>query len=221
MLRADLLKLGAKQRDLDNMREGMRLVVAQGGTGTRAASTHWVVAGKTGTAQKERWDPVTKKWIVDNRTLFVAFAPYEAPKIAVSVFVMNGEAGGKTAAPIAKRVIEQTLATMAGTYSPSVHALEPAKGHFDKINEVIYPGENVPAVEDPAEEGETAEPADEASAAKPAPVAAAVQDAPPKAVIIEEDDTKVLTHQALQPVKFRIKTDPPNPPRQPLPEATR
>ncbi len=215
VLRADLLKLGAKQRDIDNMREGMRLVVnSPGGTGRNAASLQWVVAGKTGTAQKDRWDPVSKKWIIDNRTLFMAFAPFEAPKIAVSVFVMNGESGGKTAAPIAKRVIEQTLATMAGNYSPVVHALEPAKGHFGKIDLVVYPGDNVPAPPGPDEEGETAEPADETIAVKAAPVAVLPKDAPPKAVVVpEEDDTKVLTHQTLQPVKFRFKTDPPNPQR--------
>jgi cell division protein FtsI/penicillin-binding protein 2 len=44
---------------------------------------------------------------------FVAFAPADAPRIAVTVLVEHGGHGGSTAAPIAKRVIEMYLGESA------------------------------------------------------------------------------------------------------------
>jgi penicillin-binding protein 2 len=39
----------------------------------------------------------------------VAFAPAEAPKIAVAVLVENGRSGSGTAAPIARRIMDAYL----------------------------------------------------------------------------------------------------------------
>ena len=44
-----------------------------------------------------------------DHALFVAFAPYQNPKYAISVLVEHGGSGGKTAAPIAKKVIKKVL----------------------------------------------------------------------------------------------------------------
>ena len=41
--------------------------------------------------------------------MFVAFAPYKNPQYAISVLVEHGGSGGKTAAPIAKKVIKKVL----------------------------------------------------------------------------------------------------------------
>ena len=41
--------------------------------------------------------------------MFVAFAPYEDPKYAISVLVEHGGSGGKAAAPIAKKIIRKVL----------------------------------------------------------------------------------------------------------------
>ena len=80
--------------------------VVQSGTGTRAAIPGMAVAGKTGTAQTG--DP--------NRihTWFIAFAPADAPRVAVAVVVENqpnaNEAtGGTVAAPIARAVMTAAL----------------------------------------------------------------------------------------------------------------
>ena len=216
-LRADLLKMGAKQRDIDSIREGMRRVVNdKGGTGSAARSEMCIVAAKTGTAQKK--GEGKRASTPDNRAWFMSFAPYDHPTLAVSVMVMNGEAGGKVSAPIAKRVIERTLGLWAGTYKETPVPLEPAKGHFDHLDQVIYEGENVP-VPDVQDEDSTS--SDEENPAAVAVAAAAASKAPPKAIVVEEDDTHQLTSQTLQPVQFRFKSDPPNPPRQPLPEARR
>jgi penicillin-binding protein 2 len=44
-----------------------------------------------------------------DHALFIAFAPAEAPRIAVSVLVENGGSGSGVAAPVARRVIEAWL----------------------------------------------------------------------------------------------------------------
>jgi cell division protein FtsI/penicillin-binding protein 2 len=41
--------------------------------------------------------------------LFVAFAPVEAPRIAVAVVIENGGHGGSVAAPIARAVMDSYL----------------------------------------------------------------------------------------------------------------
>ena len=44
-----------------------------------------------------------------DHALFIAFAPYEDPKYAISVVVEHGGSGGSTAAPIAKKIIKKVL----------------------------------------------------------------------------------------------------------------
>jgi penicillin-binding protein 2 len=70
------------------------------------------IAGKTGTAQvygiaqDEEYDEdaIAKK--LRDHALFVAFAPFEKPLIAVAVVVENGGHGGSVAGPIARRVMD-------------------------------------------------------------------------------------------------------------------
>ncbi|MDB9733396.1 penicillin-binding protein 2 [Porticoccaceae bacterium] len=77
----------------------------------------YTMAGKTGTAQvvsisaddaydksklnKRQWD----------HALFIAFAPFDDPQIAVGLIVENGEHGSSAAAPIARSVIDAYLQT--------------------------------------------------------------------------------------------------------------
>lgn len=75
----------------------------------------YTIAGKTGTAQVigikqgEQYDAekVPKKY--QDHALFIAFAPIDAPRIAIAVIVENGGHGGATAAPIAGEVIKAWL----------------------------------------------------------------------------------------------------------------
>ena len=84
------------------------------GTGKRARLDGWRVAGKTGTAQKA--DPVTRRYSVDKRfSSFVGFAPAEAPRIAVGVFIdePRGEVyGGEVAAPVFRDLVEHAMKSM-------------------------------------------------------------------------------------------------------------
>jgi len=73
----------------------MRGVVLQG-TGTQANLPDIAVAGKTGTAQ----NPHGK-----DHAWFIAFAPADNPKIAITVLVENSGFGGSISAPIARELI--------------------------------------------------------------------------------------------------------------------
>jgi penicillin-binding protein 2 len=52
---------------------------------------------------------------------FIAFAPYEHPKIAVAVLVEHGEHGATTAAPVAKAMIEAYLRLVPNPLSGGMH----------------------------------------------------------------------------------------------------
>jgi penicillin-binding protein 2 len=83
--------------------------VVKEGTGTRAKSDLVTIAGKTGTAQTLalRTGPekdIPKKF--RDHAWFVAFAPVEAPTIAVAVLGEHMGHGGSASAPLAKELIE-------------------------------------------------------------------------------------------------------------------
>ena len=73
------------------------------------------MAGKTGTAQvfgiaqDEKYDEENVAEKLRDHALFVAFAPYKDPKIAVAVIAENGGHGSGVAAPIARKVIDEWL----------------------------------------------------------------------------------------------------------------
>ena len=94
------IKTSVKKEVFDIVKEGMFLVVNGNGTATHIRSNEFKIAGKTGTAQ----NPHGK-----DHALFIGFAPYEYPKIAIAVVVENVGFGGTHAAPIAKKVIEAYL----------------------------------------------------------------------------------------------------------------
>ena len=49
-----------------------------------------------------------------DHALFIAFAPAEAPKIAVAVMVENGESGSGVAAPVVRQVMDAWLLDQDG-----------------------------------------------------------------------------------------------------------
>ena len=75
-------------------------------------------AGKTGTAQvkriteRERQMGITQAslpWHLRHHALFVCYGPVDAPRYACAVIVEHGEAGGKTAGPIGRDVLVETM----------------------------------------------------------------------------------------------------------------
>jgi penicillin-binding protein 2 len=96
--------------------DGMEGAVGPSGTAHVAGQgALYKFAGKTGTAQvfTIKQTESTKKKIVDERhrdhSWFIAFAPADDPKIAVSVLVENGGFGASQAAPIARKVLDAYL----------------------------------------------------------------------------------------------------------------
>lgn len=75
------------------------------------------IAGKTGTAQvfslapDQEYDQDTLDRSLWDHALFLAYAPAEAPTIAVGVLVEHGGSGGRVAAPVARKVIDFHLAS--------------------------------------------------------------------------------------------------------------
>ncbi len=103
------------QESLDVIRKALRGVVNETrGTGQRARLTKITVAGKTGTAQvvamkkgDEQPDEEEIPYKFRDHAWFVAFAPFKDPQIAVAVILEHGGHGGTSAAPVAKKVIQE------------------------------------------------------------------------------------------------------------------
>jgi penicillin-binding protein 2 len=114
--------LGLPERMMHAVRDGMWAVVNEpGGTAplARLPGGMGQLAGKTGSAQVRRvsrelresgrYDSSKLPWEFRPHALFVAFAPYDAPRYAVSVVVEHGNAGAGAAAPIARDIMVDAL----------------------------------------------------------------------------------------------------------------
>ncbi|KIN63267.1 Penicillin-binding protein 2 [Sulfitobacter noctilucicola] len=115
--------LDMNENNLRKMRRAMYEVVNdRRGTAyrSRIIADGMRMAGKTGTSQvrnitaAERARGVTRNsdlpWERRDHALFVAFAPYDKPRYAVSVLVEHGGGGSTAAAPIARDVMLQAMA---------------------------------------------------------------------------------------------------------------
>jgi penicillin-binding protein 2 len=117
---ADVPDLPFSPEHLAYVRGGMA-AVANDVTGTAYRNSQLglgdiQMAGKTGTAQVRSYDKgVSRKsedvrWRLKDHNLFVAFAPYDDPRYAVSVIIEHGGMGGGTAgAPRAREVMRVAL----------------------------------------------------------------------------------------------------------------
>src|SRR4030095_11531903 len=95
-----------------------------------AAGSLYKLAGKSGTAQvfsvaiteRVRKAGALTEHLRDH-ALFVAFAPVEAPRIAVAVVIENAPGGGSAfAAPIARRILASYLLTPEELAAHATHA---------------------------------------------------------------------------------------------------
>ncbi|KFI26772.1 penicillin-binding protein 2 [Haematobacter massiliensis] len=133
--------LGLPAAHLAQVRRGMDQVM-NGRTGTargsRIADEAMLMAGKTGTSQvrnisaAERASGVLGNhqlpWNRRDHALFVAYAPLNAPRIAVSVVVEHGGGGSAVAAPIARDMVKFALGGGLGptAVAPPAEGAEPA-----------------------------------------------------------------------------------------------
>jgi penicillin-binding protein 2 len=106
--------MGLNENNLRQVREAM-YAVSNNRRGTayssRIIEDAFRMAGKTGTSQVRSAvvDNNSVPWEQRDHALFVNFAPFETPKIAVSVVVEHGGGGSRTAAPIARDITLQAL----------------------------------------------------------------------------------------------------------------
>ncbi len=89
--------------------DAMQQVVEAGTAQYRAQLADIIVCGKTGTVQN---DPLPA------HSVFIAFAPRDNPRIALSVYVEDAGQGGRAAASIASLMIEKYL--LGGTKRPLI-----------------------------------------------------------------------------------------------------
>jgi penicillin-binding protein 2 len=116
-------KLPVSQKTLDLVKEGLFQVVnSEKGTARRIRLSRIQISGKTGTSQvisRKDDEQIEEEYLaahLKSHAWFVAYAPSDAPRIAVSVVVEHGEHGSGAAAPIAKEIIKTYLGKESTQY---------------------------------------------------------------------------------------------------------
>ena len=125
----------------------MRGVVA-GGTGTRAASPYYCVAGKTGTSQKF----IRAKGYSDRvLSSFIGLAPCDKPAVCILVVIDDPAdklSGGQIATPVFAAVIDSALSRL-GVNNRNLAARDPVRkamtaGNFDETAMPDFKGRSMP-----------------------------------------------------------------------------
>jgi penicillin-binding protein 2 len=111
---------GVAAEDWDTVLNAM-VAVTQRGTGALAfAKAAYTAGGKTGTAQvytvaqNAKYNAKTVSDKLRDHAWFIAYAPADAPRIAVAVLVENAGFGASNAAPVARKVLDTYLLDQDG-----------------------------------------------------------------------------------------------------------
>lgn len=113
-------------KEWEQVNHAMQLVMhdARGIARASATGAQYRIAGKSGTAQVvaikqgERYNRLKTAERNRDNALFVGFAPAEAPQIVISVMIENGEAGGRVAGPVVRKVMDAWLLDSQGGLKP-------------------------------------------------------------------------------------------------------
>ncbi len=109
------IDLGFSSEHIAVVRNGLVGVVTSGTSAQVFAGAGYQSAGKTGTAQavtigqKDKYNAAKLTEYQRDHALYMAYAPADAPKIALAVVVENAGFGAAAAAPIARRVFDYWL----------------------------------------------------------------------------------------------------------------
>jgi penicillin-binding protein 2 len=107
--------LGYKSENVAVVHRALAGVTTEGTSARVFAGAGYTSGGKTGTAQavgigqRERYDARKMEEHQRDHALYMAFAPAEAPRIAIAVIVENAGFGAEHAAPIARRAFDYWL----------------------------------------------------------------------------------------------------------------
>ncbi len=99
--------VGISEEHFEPIIRGMQMSVELSASGSLIKIPNVTMCGKTGTVQNNHGS---------DHSVFMAFAPKDDPKIAISVYIENGVWGARYAAPIASLLVEKYL---TGTVSSS------------------------------------------------------------------------------------------------------
>ena len=135
----------AKQSYWDAAKRGMYNVVNSAlGTGRKAfAGANYRVAGKSGTAQvfslkeNEKYNAAGLKKELHDHAWFTAYAPYENPRLVVTVILENAGGGSSNAAPLARKVMDYYLnqrLPQVEKYNASIQQKEDFPQESEQIN---------------------------------------------------------------------------------------
>lgn len=109
-------KIELNPDNIEIVKRGMIDVTLPGGTAASVgANATYSIAAKTGTAQvigikqNEKYNANSINERHRDHALFIAYAPADDPRIALAVIVENGQHGGSTAGPIARKVMDYYL----------------------------------------------------------------------------------------------------------------
>ena len=113
-------------KEWEQVNHAMQLVMhdARGIARASATGAQYRIAGKSGTAQVvaikqgERYNRLKTAERNRDNALFVGFAPAEDPQIVISVMIENGEAGGRVAGPVVRKVMDAWLLDSQGGVKP-------------------------------------------------------------------------------------------------------
>jgi penicillin-binding protein 2 len=101
-----MFRMPFSRETLALLMEGLRLVVeSEKGTARRLKNDLYSIGGKTGTVQNPHGE---------NHSLFIGFAPIEAPEIVVCAVIENAGHGSEVAAPVVGRIIEAYMKKKLG-----------------------------------------------------------------------------------------------------------
>jgi penicillin-binding protein 2 len=115
---------GIADEDWARVLHGMIGVTQRGTAAAIGLHAPYVFAGKTGTAQvfsvaqNEKYNASKIDARLRDHSWFIAFAPADAPRIALAVLEENGGAGASAAAPIARKVLDAYLLDADGKVKP-------------------------------------------------------------------------------------------------------
>jgi penicillin-binding protein 2 len=133
-----LKTLPLRQQTIEIINKALWGVVNEkGGTGSALKRQEGDVCGKTGTSQvvglpQDKEARKAKRLSADyqDHALFVCFAPYGKPEIAVAVILENAGHGGSAAAPVARKIIDAyfTRKQMAHSYPQTIAAKSGGSG---------------------------------------------------------------------------------------------
>ena len=113
-------------REWEQVNHAMQLVMhdPRGIARASAQGAQYRIAGKSGTAQVvaikqgERYNRLKTAERTRDNAVLVGWAPAEDPQIVISVMIANGEAGGRVAGPVVRKVMDAWLLDNQGALKP-------------------------------------------------------------------------------------------------------